>query len=148
MVSDRDGQIATSPSSGPRVLLAEDNDELRGILARTLRARGYRVEEAASGDQAAAALLRECPDALLSDLIMPGLSGQDVANVCHAHCPDTVLIFMSGYSSHELNAMDVQQMVYRPKPVSPAEVADTLDRLLAQRERRSDAGSTTPGVES
>jgi CheY-like chemotaxis protein len=133
MGSERQEGATGSPASGRRVLLAEDDDALRAVLAKALRAGGYMVEEAASGDEAAAALTRECPDAVLSDLIMPGLTGQDVAKLCLARCPNTVLIFMSGYPSNELNAMDVQQMVYMPKPVSLGELVETLGRLLAQQ---------------
>jgi DNA-binding NtrC family response regulator len=144
MVSDRDGSVEGSPGSGRRVVLAEDDDALRALLAHALRDRGYLVEEASSGREAAA-FTRECPDALLSDLIMPGLNGQDLAYLCVARCPDMVLIFMSGYAPHELNAMDVAQMVYMAKPVSPTEIADTLDRLLAQQPPKGETGAAAHG---
>jgi CheY-like chemotaxis protein len=116
-----------------RILLVEDDDALRRLFAGVLRSRGYVVEEASTGDEAVAALDRQCPDLLLSDLVLPGPNGQELASLCRARCPDTILVFMSGYTAEELHDLGITQVVFMPKPISPRELLSTLERLLAPR---------------
>lgn len=116
-----------------RILLAEDDDRLRGMLRSALVAAGFDVEAVADGDAARDAYLRRCPDLLLADLVMPGLNGQELANACREHCPDIVLVFMSGYTEQELQRLDIRQVVFIPKPISPRDLVTSLKALLADR---------------
>lgn len=116
-----------------RILLADDDDRLRTMLRTALVAAGFDVEAVADGDAARDAYLRRCPDLLLADLVMPGLNGQELANACRDHCPDTVLVFMSGYTEQELQRFDIRQVVFIPKPISPRELVTSLKALLADR---------------
>src|SRR5258706_391246 len=68
----------------PRILLAEDDDSLRGFLARALERAGYEVTACADGDEAAAVLDQEW-DLLLTDIVMPGMDGIEVARQAGAH---------------------------------------------------------------
>ena len=113
-----------------RVLLADDDDTLRDMLRTALTRAGYQVEAVADGDEARHAYLRQCPDLLLADLVMPGLNGQELANACRTRCPETILVFMSGYSEDELQELDIRQVVFIPKPISPQKLIEDLDRLL------------------
>ncbi|MFW5951184.1 MAG: hypothetical protein ACOCVZ_03605 [Gemmatimonadota bacterium] len=61
---------------------------------------------------------------------MPGPSGQELAAGCREECPDAVLVFMSGYSEEELQSLEIRQVLFLPKPVSPKDLVRTLDRLL------------------
>jgi DNA-binding response OmpR family regulator len=113
-----------------RILLVEDDDALRGLLRTALTAADYEVDEAADGDAALESIQRRCPDLLLSDLVLPGVNGQELATRCRALCPDLVLVFMSGYKAEELQRRDITQVVFIPKPVAPRELVATIDRLL------------------
>lgn len=117
-------------SAAARILLVEDDDALRGLLRQALCAAGFDVEEASTGDEAITAFERRCPDLLLSDLVLPGPNGQELANRCRARCPDAVLVFMSGYSEEELQELDIRQVVFIPKPISPGTLLRTIRRLL------------------
>jgi Response regulator receiver domain len=66
------------------VLIVEDEDALRCVIAANLRRRGHRVREAATAREAIAALLDECPDLLLLDINLPDHSGWDVAREMRA----------------------------------------------------------------
>lgn len=125
-----------SGAEAPRVLLVEDDDALRRLFAGTLRAEGYVVEEASTGDEAFEAFDRRCPDLLLSDLVLPGPNGQELANLCRARCPDTILVFMSGYAGEELQELSITEVVFISKPISPAALVRTVQRLL-EAERAS-----------
>lgn len=118
-----------------RILLADDDDALRFMLERALTRAGFQVEAVPDGDAAREAYLRCPPDVLLADLVMPGLNGQELANGCRETCPDTILVFMSGYTEEELQELDIRQVVFIPKPISPRDLIVTLHRLLRDRGR-------------
>lgn len=113
-----------------RVLLADDDDALRDMLCKALSVAGYQVEAVADGDQAREAYLRDCPHVLLADLVMPGLNGEELARACREHCPETILVFMSGYTEEELHRLKILQVVFIPKPLSVHYLVQSLDRLL------------------
>ena len=123
-----------------RVLIAEDDHHLRNLFAGVLEGAGFVVEQAADGDQALDATSRSCPDLLLSDLVMPGLTGDELARKVRERCPATILVFMSGFSEEELHHMDIKQVVFLPKPISPHDLVATLRRLLG--------GGAAPGTPS
>jgi CheY-like chemotaxis protein len=127
------GSDRMTGTSARRILLVEDDNALRRLFAEVLRSRGYAVEQASTGDEALAALDRQCPDLLLSDLVLPGPNGQELASLCRARCPDTILVFMSGYTAEELHDLAITQVVFIPKPISPGDLLSTLERLFAPR---------------
>ncbi len=61
--------------TGKRVVLADDNADMRSYVSRLLIAQGYQVEPVADGEAAVAAVRREAPDLILTDVMMPGLDG-------------------------------------------------------------------------
>ncbi|GAB4242614.1 MAG: hypothetical protein Kow00129_01250 [Thermoleophilia bacterium] len=85
------------------ILIAEDEPAVRDLLRRMLEAWGYRVRTAGSGPQAEKEFLRadggegEGVDLLLSDLVMPGMSGTELARRLRTYNPRLPIVFMSGY---------------------------------------------------
>ncbi|GJH06261.1 hybrid sensor histidine kinase/response regulator [Paraburkholderia terrae] len=78
-------RIPARPSSGqPTILVADDNEVVRKVLARQLDVLGYRSLYASSGDEALDVLNREAVDLLITDLQMPGMSGVELARHVHA----------------------------------------------------------------
>ena len=63
------------PTVGELILIVDDDDPLRAMLARLLRTRGYSVVQAANANQARTVLTGEQPALILSDIVMPGESG-------------------------------------------------------------------------
>jgi len=134
---------ASRKSHGPdgrarRILVVDDDEPTRTMLVRALTAHGYIVDQAATGGEAVEAFGRTCPDVLLSDLVMPGPNGQELASLCRARCPDALLVFMSGYTEEELHRLEITQVVFLPKPISPNALVQTLDRLVAERDQAQD----------
>ena len=84
------------------ILLVDDDDGVRRILRKVLEAQSYRVLENALPHDACAAFDAEPPaiDLLLTDLKMPGMSGQDLAAHVWAARPELRVLFISGYSDH------------------------------------------------
>jgi DNA-binding NtrC family response regulator len=82
------------------VLVVDDNEDVRLSTARILQRAGYATLEAASGDEALR-LLDESPkvvDLLLTDVVMPGMSGPELGSCATDHSPETSVLYMSGYS--------------------------------------------------
>jgi len=92
---------ATSRAAGETVLLVEDEEMVRAPAVRILRRHGYHVLEAANADEAHRIALDEGAriDLLLTDVVMPGRSGKELAAVVREINPRTKVLFMSGYSA-------------------------------------------------
>lgn len=116
-------------ASATRILIADDDERIRDIFSTALRRAGFVVEQAPDGDAALAGSVRQCPDLLLADLVMPGLTGDELARQVREHCPRTVLVFMSGYSEEQLHALDIKQVVFLPKPIMPRALVEVVTRL-------------------
>ncbi len=84
------------PASGT-VLLVEDDEQARGLIRLQLQRAGYRVLEAHDAATALAIASVERVDLLLTDVVMPGLSGLDLAQRLRAERPDLAVLLMSGY---------------------------------------------------
>ena len=117
------------------ILLAEDEADLREVTRIFLEGYGYKVQEAASAEQAiqTAALYQEKIDLLLTDVIMPGMSGRQLAEKIQSTRPQIKIMYMTGYTDD----MVVQHKVLEPgvkllqKPFSKVDLAlkvrSTLD---------------------
>jgi two-component system, cell cycle sensor histidine kinase and response regulator CckA len=94
------------PSVGTEsLLLVEDEEHVRAVAARALRARGYQVTVAANGAEALDLLgtATDAPPALMiTDVVMPGLNGYDLARVVRARYPQIRVLFVSGYNELDL----------------------------------------------
>jgi signal transduction histidine kinase/DNA-binding response OmpR family regulator len=90
-----------NPTGSETILLIEDEAPLRGLLAGALRAHGYTVLEAENGKRGIGAGCRSDPpiDLLLTDVILPDISGRIVADRILAHRPAIKVLFMSGYTA-------------------------------------------------
>jgi nitrogen-specific signal transduction histidine kinase/CheY-like chemotaxis protein len=90
----------TSPSGTETVLLVEDEAAVRGLLRRFMLSKGYRVLEACEGGEALKLVEEESGkiDLLLTDLVMPGMGGFELAHRLEAKLPEVKILFMSGYS--------------------------------------------------
>jgi CheY-like chemotaxis protein len=94
----------TAPSRGPTVLLVEDEEAVRRLARRFLEAGGYRTIEAANAAEALAICETrgEEVQVLVTDLIMPGMNGRELADRIRANWPDVRVVFMSGYAAESL----------------------------------------------
>jgi two-component system response regulator CpxR len=106
-----------------RVLLVEDDDELRELLARYLTNQGFTVREAANGrDGLALALGQDC-DIVVLDIMLPDISGLEVLRELRAetHLP-VVLLTARGDETDRIVGFEVGADDYIPKPCNPREL--------------------------
>ncbi|MBV9773375.1 MAG: response regulator [Gemmatimonadetes bacterium] len=118
------------------VLVVEDDDAVRRSARRALASRGYTVLEAASGD-AALRLLREhggTLDAVLTDVVMPGMSGRELADSLLEIRARVPVIFMSGYTSDIILRRRIREGEWiLEKPFSARQLAELVRRVLDGR---------------
>ncbi|MGA2611992.1 MAG: ATP-binding protein [Spirochaetia bacterium] len=121
-----------SPGSGT-VLIAEDEDAVRAFLARTLSAAGYSVTEAKNGAAALEALGGlSGVDLIVSDVVMPLMSGPELARSARVKLPHVKVLFISGYlgDSPDLQgALDDGVQILK-KPFGPRELLEAVREAL------------------
>ena len=119
---------------GATVLVAEDDADLREVLAASLARSGHRVLQARDGAEALAAIEREQVDLLVLDLVMPNIDGYEVlarlkSDNQHARIP-VVVVSGAGDSSNELRSLRLGANVFLTKPIEAAALTEEVTRLL------------------
>lgn len=137
----------TGPSKPPNttgnqtILLVEDEEKLRLAFASMLQRKGYQVLEAANGADA----LRLCQNhhgpihLLLTDVVMPGFTGFDLAKKVLVLCPDLRVLYMSGYASDGLESSGIESLGlvdFLQKPFDTNTLAAKVHDVLNSPARR------------
>ena len=117
------------PGGEETILLVEDEEAVRGLVREILSRLGYRVLMAGDGIEALA-LSRELGEPihlLLTDVIMPGMDGRELAERMMVARPDTRILFMSGYADPPIS-----DDILLEKPVTPDALARKVAEILRQ----------------
>ena len=113
----------------PRVLLIDDDPVVRSGLATLLRHAGHTVAEAASGSAGLASFRENPPDIVLTDFIMPGLTGWEVARTVKALNPRVPVVYVTG-AAHAIAPHQravVEAIIEKP---CGSKIVDTVIRRL------------------
>lgn len=115
------------------ILLAEDNDNIRGIIVDLLAAKGFSVIAVANGTDAIGKIEDDSVpiDLLLTDIIMPGIKGTEVANRMAGQRPEAGILLMTGYADPEMleQAIAAGRTIIQ-KPFAPEQLLVQIDTLL------------------
>ena len=127
--------MTAKPSSLPirRILLAEDEDSMRGFLERALTNAGYEVSAFADGLQAYERLQEEPFSLLLTDIVMPEMDGIELARRASELDPDIKIMFITGFAAVALNADSnaPKNAKVLSKPIHLRELVSEVQRMLA-----------------
>ncbi len=123
---------------GQMVLVVEDEAMIRSNVCECLQQLGYEVLEAESGEIA----LKLCEegkgkiDLVLTDLVMPGISGHQLAGELAQLCPEVTVIFMSGYTEDSAARRDIllKGSAFLQKPFSVGDLSNAVQQALALRQ--------------
>ncbi len=135
---------AAAPSPQPRslegketILLVEDEPSVRHMVREILRLGGFTVLEAESGDQALEVSSQWPGDihVLLTDLVMPGMSGRELAETLCPLRPEMQVIYMSGYTDDHVlrHGVFMEQHAFLQKPFTAAQLAERLEEQALRR---------------
>ena len=116
------------------VLVAEDQDSVRRLASHALRACGHHVLEAASGAEAlrlADAVQGGC-QLVVTDVVMPGMSGKELAEALRARWPEIRVLFMSGYPNEVIlrHGLMNAEVNYLEKPFTPSDLAAKVREVM------------------
>jgi PAS domain S-box-containing protein len=132
LVTAQAQQRTTLARGSERLLIVDDEPSVRRSMARLLASLGYAVETAADGSEALALLHADARDLVLTDLSMPRMTGEQLADAIHEFAPRLPIVFMSGnLDSEPLRAKIVAgELEFLQKPVALAELAACIRRVL------------------
>ncbi|MBI5543485.1 MAG: response regulator [Deltaproteobacteria bacterium] len=127
-------EAASKVSGAETVLLVEDEESLRRMARRALERYGYSVLEASSGESALEKARKHggVIEALVTDLVMPGLGGKPLAEQLRGERPGLRVLFMSGYSTEAIDqaALLADGAQFLAKPFEPEQLVTRVRRLL------------------
>ncbi len=128
------------PDTTKHLLLIEDEAPLRMAVAEQLRDRGYRVEEAESGEAALTRIADFAFDVIITDLRLPGMDGGAVMDAAIARYPDIIVIVITGYGTVKsaVEAIKRGAWDFVSKPFQLDELLHVLEAALEKRRLRTE----------
>lgn len=120
-----------------KILIAEDEPDIRDLIAFTLRFAGYEVVTAANGKEAVDLAPNEMPDMILMDVRMPIMTGYDACKQFKAdpalkHIP-VVFLSAKGQESEIQAGLEAGAEEYLLKPFGPSELTESIRRILSKQ---------------
>jgi len=119
-----------------KILIAEDEPDIRELVTFTLRFSGYEVVAAANGEEAVQLAARELPDLILMDVRMPRLTGYDACRLIKAdpELRDIPVVFLSakGQESEIQAGLNAGAEEYLLKPFAPNQLTDRVRAILSK----------------
>ena len=123
------------PHPVARLLVVDDDDDMRALLRRTLESDGYEVAERDGGAQVLETLRSSLFDLIILDKEMPGLNGLDLLPVLHKEFPDLPVVFVTAFGGRqvEASALRLGAASYLEKPFRLGQLLDAIDGLISSR---------------
>ena len=123
-----------APAAGrrsARLMLVDDDEAVRSVIATILRRAGHEVTVVANAKAALeAAAGGPQLELLISDVVMPGMSGVELARELQKRLPALKVLLFSGYPGEHARALSGETFQHLAKPVTPKELLDRIDQLL------------------
>jgi len=126
------GTTGSVSSGGETILLVEDDEDVRMAVSDMLRIAGYTVEEASDGIDALQRLkgMTPPPNLVLTDVMMPRMTGPQLATQIHATTPAIQILYMSGYTDSILEPVGGRQLSFIRKPFTATELTRKVGEAL------------------
>ena len=136
LISNEAFETTSMNEEQPRVLVVDDDVNIRDLFGKILKKAGYTVETSETGKEALEKIRTENPKVLLLDVILPDMSGTELL-LRTAGNHETVKIIVTGFSTEEVGkrAADFGADDYLVKPVQPEELLSTIHNRLATVEQ-------------
>jgi signal transduction histidine kinase/ActR/RegA family two-component response regulator len=125
--------VETRPAPATRVLVVDDDGDVRLVAHAMVEELGYEVVSAASGQEALQRLAEERFTLMLTDVAMPGMSGVELAAQVREAYPELLIVFASGYADVQTFGAGLAEERLLKKPYRMAEVAAHLSAALGER---------------
>jgi two-component system response regulator FlrC len=126
---------------GVRVLIVDDETDLRETVVRLLGRFGYSCLTASSGGEAIQVIQAEAPDLVVTDLHMPGIDGVAVTRCARAHSPPIPVVLMTAYPIRMPRVQEAGATIHLAKPFANHDLVLAVERALGGIESE---GETAP----
>jgi CheY-like chemotaxis protein len=127
---------ASQTQSGARIVVADDEDDIRRLVSFMLKRRGHQIFEAANGEDALALIVEHRPDLVVLDVMMPGMTGPEVARQMQANARisgiPVLLVSAMGQGEEIARGLASGAAGYLVKPFKPQDLTVEVNRLLDQ----------------
>jgi signal transduction histidine kinase/ActR/RegA family two-component response regulator len=127
------GVIAAAPAAprkGARILVVEDDDFVRTSMVESLEALGHEVAQAADGESGLLELERSSPDLMITDYLMPGITGAELVRRAREAFPSLPMIIATGYADMKAIEQVIGDDIVLRKPFQLSELASSVERAL------------------
>ena len=135
-VDDMSSAVPLRPSTGPSILVVDDEGAVRRFAMRVLEREGYAVLEARDGLEALELIKQgHQVDAVVSDIVMPRMNGVELMQAMATTSPDLPVILMSGYATGALAELGISApCAILPKPFPAERLLQEVRRCTRRRE--------------
>ncbi|CCF78223.1 signal transduction histidine kinase and receiver [Wolbachia endosymbiont of Onchocerca ochengi] len=132
--------VVNEVKSNGTILLIEDEDSVREFTTKTLQRKGFDVIEASIGSQALEIISKKSQhiDLIITDVIMPEVSGPEIVKEALIHRPDINVIFISGYAEDAFlknDNINIEDFHFLPKPFTLSELENKVQSVLHKVEK-------------
>lgn len=126
-----------------KILVVDDEPEVGEAIADLLRAAGYEVEVSTDSLAAIGRIMAVSYDLIVSDIMMPGLTGLELLSMIKSHRPSPEVILVTGYSTREraMEALEHGAFAFIEKPVDAEGLLERVKQALWKRKLALRAGS-------
>jgi DNA-binding response OmpR family regulator len=123
-----------------RVLVVEDEADIRRLVSIKLKGAGYDVSTANDGEEGLAAAVRDKPDLIVSDVMMPKKDGytmvREVREALGSEAPVVIMLTSRGQTTDIATGLDAGADDYIVKPFAPRELVRRVEVVMLRRERQ------------
>jgi PAS domain S-box-containing protein len=127
------GDAGHGAARSASVLVIDDDPDVRAFIAESLEEEGYRVRQAADGQQGIDQIAEEAADVVVLDFIMPGMSGAEVARRIFEDHPTQPILFVSGYSETDAIRHVAPEAQLLSKPFRAEALSEAVRKTLGRR---------------
>jgi CheY-like chemotaxis protein len=124
--------IAAAPRPGVCILVVEDDNFVRQSMVESLEALGHKVAQAPDGEAGLRELKRARPDLIITDYLMPGMTGAELVQRAREELPGVPMIIATGYADMKAIEQVIGDDMLLRKPFQLAELAATVERALCK----------------
>jgi signal transduction histidine kinase len=132
IIEQESGKVAQGPAGTAKILVIDDDDDVRDVITSTLSDLGYQLRTASSGAEGVQNIREWRPDLVVLDFAMPGMNGAEVAFKSREGQPDLRILFVSGYSDTSALEAAVGNTPLLHKPFRPADLAVAVAKALEE----------------
>jgi signal transduction histidine kinase/ActR/RegA family two-component response regulator len=131
---------AAAPRAGVRILVVEDDDSVRESMVESLEALGHKVTQAADGEAGLHALKESRPDLIITDYLMPGMTGAELVQRARVLLPGVPTIIATGYADMKAIEQVIGDDMLLRKPFQLSELAAAVEKAVFRLGNEATAG--------